>query len=65
VVLGFAAVNVTFEITGHFAGGAYGHYASGISVIDWLATMWIRKPAYSLAIGSMSLRPRVHGCAAG
>ena len=27
--------------------------------------MWIRKPALSLAIGSMSLRPRVHGCAAG
>ena len=27
--------------------------------------MWIRKPAYSLAIGSMSLRPRVRGCAAG
>ena len=27
--------------------------------------MWIRKPALSLATGSMSLRPRVHGCAAG
>jgi len=27
--------------------------------------MWIRKPAYWSATGSMSAPPRVHGCAAG
>src|SRR5215207_10180882 len=34
--LGFAVVNVMFEITGHFAGGAYAQYASGLRVMDWL-----------------------------
>ena len=34
--LGFAVVNVMFEITGHFAGGAYAQYASGLGVMDWL-----------------------------
>src|SRR5215203_2586173 len=34
--LGFAVVNVVFEITGHFAGGAYAWYASGLSVMNWL-----------------------------
>jgi len=34
--LGFAVVNVVFEITGHFAGGAYAQYASGLSVMNWL-----------------------------
>ena len=34
--LGFAVVNLVFEITGHFADGAFAHYASGISVMDWL-----------------------------
>jgi hypothetical protein len=34
--LGFAAVNVVFEVTGHFADGTSAHYAPGISVVDWL-----------------------------
>jgi hypothetical protein len=33
--LGFAAVNVTFELTGHFD-GRVGHLGAGISVMDWI-----------------------------
>jgi hypothetical protein len=56
--LGFAAVNVTFEITGHFAGGAYGHYASGISVVDWLAA-GLKVLGAVVALLSVAQRPRL------
>jgi len=32
---GFAAVNVAFEATGHFADGAHAEYATALSVMDW------------------------------
>lgn len=56
--LGFAAVNVTFEITGHFAGGTYGHYASGISVVDWLAA-GLKVLGAVVALLSVAQRPRL------
>lgn len=34
--VGFAAVNVFFEATNHFADGPYAAYASGISIVNWL-----------------------------
>ena len=33
--LGFAAVNLLFEITDYLVGGPYAEYASGISVANW------------------------------
>ena len=56
--LGFAAVNVTFEIAGHFAGGTYGHYASGISVVDWLAA-GLKVLGAVVALLSVAQRPRL------
>ena len=56
--LGFAAVNVAFEITGHFADGAYGHYASGISVVDWLAA-GLKVLGAVVALLSVAQRPRL------
>lgn len=34
--VGFAVINVVFEMTDHFAKGPYAEYAGGISVMDWL-----------------------------
>lgn len=34
--IGFAVVNVVFEMTDHFADGPYAEYAAGISVMNWL-----------------------------
>ena len=56
--LGFAAVNVAFEITGHFADGAYGHYASGFSVVDWLAA-GLKVLGAVVALLSVAQRPRL------
>jgi hypothetical protein len=56
--LGFATVNVVFEITGHFTGGAYAHYTSGISVIDWLA-IGLKAVGAVVALLSVAPRPRL------
>jgi len=53
--LGFAMVNVVFESTGHFDGGAYAHYASGISVMDWLAA---GLKAVGAVVALLSVTPR-------
>lgn len=55
--LGFAMVNLVFEITGHFAGGAYAHYASGISVMDWLVA-GLKVLGAAVALLSVARRPR-------
>ncbi|MBO0812082.1 MAG: hypothetical protein J2P23_08540 [Microlunatus sp.] len=34
--LGFATVNVVFELSGHFTAGPLAAYAGGLSVMDWL-----------------------------
>jgi len=52
--LGFAAVNLVFQITGHFVGGAYAHYASGVS--SAVVTVQVR-PAYA-TLGGLCLRQR-------
>ncbi|MET9671413.1 hypothetical protein ABZY19_39890 [Streptomyces sp. NPDC006475] len=35
-LVGFAVVNIVFEITDHFAGGRYGDYAAAFTVMNWL-----------------------------
>jgi hypothetical protein len=56
--LGFAAVNIVFEVTGHFVGAAYGHYASGISVVDRLAA-GLKVLGAVVALLSVARRPRL------
>ena len=34
--LGFAAVNIAFQVTGRFAGGPYAELAPGLAVMDWI-----------------------------
>jgi hypothetical protein len=34
--LGFAAVNIAFQVTGRFASGPYADLAAGLAVMDWL-----------------------------
>jgi hypothetical protein len=58
--LGFAVVNLVFETTGHFAGGAYGHYASGLSVMNWLAA-GLKALGAVVALLSVARRPRLVG----
>ena len=56
--LGFAAVNLVFELTGHFAGGAYAHYASGLSVMGWLVA-GLKALGAVVALLSVTQRPRL------
>ena len=37
--VGFAAVNVAFEATGHFAHGPHAEYATALSVMDWVVSV--------------------------
>jgi len=37
--VGFAAVNVAFEATGHFTDGAHAEYATALSVMDWTVSV--------------------------
>lgn len=54
--LGFAAVNIVFEITGHFAGGPYAHYAFALSVMDWLVVA-LKVLGAVVALLSLARRP--------
>jgi hypothetical protein len=51
--LGFAVVNVVFEVTGRFADGPYNDYASGISVMNWLVVV-LKVTGAVLAVLSVS-----------
>lgn len=54
--LGFAVVNLVFEITGHLAGGAYARYTSGISVMNWLV-VGLKVAGAAVALLSIARRP--------
>ena len=56
--LGFAVVNLVFEVTGHFTSGAYAHYTSGISVMDWLVA-GLKVAGAAVALLSVAQRPRL------
>jgi hypothetical protein len=53
--LGFAAVNVVFEATGHFANGRYAAYAPGFAVMDWLVVVL---KVLGAAVALLSVAPR-------
>lgn len=54
--IGFAAVNLVFEVTGHFASGVYAYYTSGISVMDWLVA-GLKALGAAVALMSVARRP--------
>jgi hypothetical protein len=54
--IGFAVVNLVFEVTGHFASGAYAYYPSGISVMDWLVA-GLKALGAAVALMSVARRP--------
>ncbi len=56
--LGFAVVNLVFEVTGHFADGVYARYAPGLSVMDWLAA-GLKVLGAAVALLSVARRPRL------
>ncbi|MGC5332076.1 hypothetical protein [Micromonospora sp. DT62] len=56
--IGFAAVNVFFEVTAHFADGPYAEYASAIAVMNWLVT-GLKVIGAAVALLSVAKRPRV------
>lgn len=56
--LGFAVVNLVFEVTGHFAGGRYAQYASGLSVMGWLVA-GLKSLGAVVALLSVARRPRL------
>ena len=58
--LGFAAVNIAFEVTGRFASGPYAELAAGLAVMDWIEfTANLRKSAPILPSRSRPSWPAV------
>lgn len=55
--VGFAAVNVYFEMTDHFADGPHAEYVSGLAVMNWLVT-GLKVAGAALALLSIAEHPR-------
>ncbi|MEV0809623.1 hypothetical protein [Micromonospora sp. NPDC050200] len=55
--IGFAVVNVVFEMTGHFADGPYAEYVSAITVMNWLV-VGLKTMGAAVALLSVAERPR-------
>ncbi|GAA2119367.1 hypothetical protein GCM10009780_79180 [Actinomadura alba] len=55
--IGFAVVNVVFEMTDRFADGPYAEYASGIAVMNWLV-VGLKAMGAAVALLSVAERPR-------
>jgi len=56
--LGFAMVNVVFELTDHFASGPHADYAAALSVMDWFVAV-LKVVGAAVAVLSVARRPRV------
>ncbi|MEQ4304986.1 hypothetical protein ABNF97_26995 [Plantactinospora sp. B6F1] len=56
--IGFATVNVHFEMTDHFANGVHAEYTSGIAVMNWLVAV-LKVMGATLALLSIVKRPRL------
>jgi hypothetical protein len=56
--VGFAVVNVAFELTDRFADGPYAGYASGITVMNWLV-VGLKVLGAAVALLSIARRPRL------
>ncbi|MCT2582197.1 hypothetical protein [Actinophytocola gossypii] len=54
--LGFALVNVVFEVTGHFDRGRYAEYSSAFSVLNWLVVV-LKVAGAAVALLSVARRP--------
>jgi hypothetical protein len=55
--IGFAVVNVVFEMTDRFADGPYAEFASGIAVMNWLV-VGLKALGAAVALLSVAKRPR-------
>jgi len=56
--IGFAVVNIVFEMTDYFADGPYAEYASGIAVMNWLV-VGLKTMGAAVALLSLAKRPRL------
>lgn len=56
--LAFAAVNVTYELTGHFADSEYAEDAAALSALDWLACV-LKLVGAAVALLAVLPRPRL------
>jgi hypothetical protein len=55
--VGFAVVNVVFELTDHFADGPYAEYSTGLAVMNWLV-VGLKAVGAAVALLSVASRPR-------
>lgn len=56
--IGFAVVNIVFELTDRFADGPYADYSTGISVMNWLV-VGFKVVGAAVALLSVAHRPRI------
>jgi hypothetical protein len=54
--LGFAAVNIAFQVTGRFASGPYAELAAGIAVMDWMV-VGLKVLGAAVAVRAVVARP--------
>ena len=54
--IGFAVVNIVFELTDHFADGPYAEYSSGLAVMNWLV-VGLKVVGAAVALLSVGRRP--------
>jgi hypothetical protein len=55
--IGFAVVNIVFELTDRFADGPYAEYSAGLTVMNWLVT-GLKVVGAAVALLSVARRPR-------
>src|SRR5664280_632906 len=60
--LGFAAVNIAFQITGRFASGPYAELAAGLAVMDWIV---VGLKLFGAAVAVLAANTRAATAAAG
>jgi hypothetical protein len=54
--IGFAVVNIVFELTDHFADGPYAEYSTGFTVMNWLV-VGLKVVGAAVALLSIAGRP--------
>jgi hypothetical protein len=59
--LGFAAVNVAFQVTGRFASGPYADLAAGLAVMDWMV-VGLKLLGAVVAVRAVLARPPTAMC---
>jgi hypothetical protein len=56
--IGFAVLNIVFELTDHFADGPYAEYSTGFAVMNWLV-VGLKVVGAAVALLSVASRPRL------